>query len=86
MRDDRQRLLDVQEAIEQIEKYTDQGRDAFDQNELIQTWVIHYLQIIGEACRAISALQGSVPGNIMEQYYRHAQYFGAFPVGSNEPP
>lgn len=54
MRDDRQRLLDVQEAIEQIEKYTDQGRDAFEQNELIQTWVIHYLQIIGEACRAIS--------------------------------
>jgi uncharacterized protein with HEPN domain len=54
MRDDRQRLLGVQEAIEQIEKYTDQGRDAFDQNELIQTWVIHYLQIIGEACRAIS--------------------------------
>ena len=54
MRDDRQRLLDVQEAIERIEKYTAQGRAAFEQDELIQTWVIHHLQIIGEACRAIS--------------------------------
>lgn len=54
MRDDRQRLLDIQEAIAQIEKYTVQGRATFDQDELIQIWVIHHLQIIGEACRAIS--------------------------------
>ena len=25
----------------------------FDQNELIQTWVVHHLEIIGEAARAI---------------------------------
>lgn len=62
MRDDRLRLLDILEAIEQIDKYTDQGRDAFEQNELIQTWVIHHLQIIGEACRAISqALKDQYP-------------------------
>jgi uncharacterized protein with HEPN domain len=54
MRDDRQRLLDIQEAIYQVEKYTAQGRTAFDQDELIQTWVVHHLQIIGEACRGIS--------------------------------
>ena len=54
MRNDRQRLLDIQEAIERIEKYTAQGRTAFEQDELIQTWVIHHLQIIGEACRTIS--------------------------------
>ena len=54
MRDDRQRVLDIQEAIEQIEKYTAQGRSSFERDELIQTWVVHHLQIIGEACRAIS--------------------------------
>lgn len=54
MRDDRERLLDIQEAIERIEKYTVRGREAFEQDELIQTWVIHHLQIIGEAVRAFS--------------------------------
>jgi len=54
MRDDRLRLLDIQEAITHIEKYTAQGRAAFDQDELIQTWVVHHLQIIGEAGRGIS--------------------------------
>ncbi|MBX3295183.1 MAG: DUF86 domain-containing protein [Acidobacteria bacterium] len=54
MRDDRERLLDVLEAIERIEKYTARGRSAFDDDELIQTWVLHHLQIIGEAVRALS--------------------------------
>jgi len=54
MRDDRERLLDVQEAIERIEKYAVRGREAFEQDELIQTWVLHHLQLIGEAVRALS--------------------------------
>jgi len=54
MRDDRERILDIQEAIERIEKYAAQGRQAFERDELIQTWVIHHLQIIGEASRALS--------------------------------
>lgn len=54
MRDDRERLLDILEAIERIEKYTARGRSIFDQDELIQTWVLHHLQIIGEAVRALS--------------------------------
>lgn len=49
MRDDRERLLDILEAIERIEKYTARGRSVFDKDELIQTWVLHHLQIIGEA-------------------------------------
>ena len=53
MRDVFERLRDIQEAITRITKYTNQGRDAFDQNELVQTWVIHHLEIIGEAVRAI---------------------------------
>lgn len=55
MRDDRERLLDIVEAMERIEKYTARGRAAFDDDELIQTWVLHHLQIIGEAVRALSA-------------------------------
>ena len=55
MRDDRERLLDVLEAIEQIEKYARRGREAFDNDELVQAWVRSHLQTIGEACRAVSA-------------------------------
>ena len=51
MRDDRLRLADTLEAIGQIEKYSQRGRAAFDENELIRVWIFHHLQIIGEACR-----------------------------------
>ncbi len=54
MRDDRERLLDLREAIERIEKYTAAGRSALEHDELVQTWVIYHLQIIGEAARALS--------------------------------
>lgn len=55
MRDDRERLLDIAEAIERIEKYTCRGRAAFEEDELIQTWVLYHLQVIGEAVRALSS-------------------------------
>lgn len=54
MRDDRERLQDVLEAIERIEKYAVRGRQALASDELLQTWVVHHLMIIGEACRALS--------------------------------
>jgi len=56
MRSNRERLLDMQEAIERIQRHTGSGRRAFDEDELIQTWVIHHLQIIGEAARGVSPL------------------------------
>jgi hypothetical protein len=49
MRSDKDRLLDILEAIEKIETRTSRGREAFDSDEMLQVWVIHYLQIIGEA-------------------------------------
>jgi uncharacterized protein with HEPN domain len=55
MRDDYQRLLDIREGIERIERYTAGGRSDFDRNELVQTWVLHHLQMIGEAARLLSA-------------------------------
>jgi uncharacterized protein with HEPN domain len=54
MRDDRERLLDIQEAIAKIEKYTGTEPQAFDRDELIQSWVVRHLQIIGEAARTLS--------------------------------
>jgi len=54
MRSDREKLEDILEAIERIERYAIQGRQAFEQNELIQTWFIQNLQIIGEASRSLS--------------------------------
>jgi uncharacterized protein with HEPN domain len=54
MRDDRERLHDILEAIELIEKYAAEGRAAFERNELIQIWFLRHLQIIGEASRALS--------------------------------
>jgi uncharacterized protein with HEPN domain len=54
VRDDRERLLDMQEAIERIAKYAARGREAFEQDELIQTWILHHLQILCEAARAVT--------------------------------
>lgn len=54
MRDDRQRLLDIVEAVERVERYTSRGRPTFESDELIQTWILHHLQVIGEACRSLS--------------------------------
>ena len=54
MRDDREWLLDILDAIEKIEKYSSRGRKAFEEDELIQNWILHQLQIIGEALRNIS--------------------------------
>jgi len=55
MRDDRERLLDVLEALERIDRYAREGRERFEQDELVQTWVLHNLQIVGESCRALSS-------------------------------
>jgi uncharacterized protein with HEPN domain len=54
MRDDRERLLDIKEAIENVQKYASRGRDAFRNDELIQTWVLHHIQILGEAAARLS--------------------------------
>jgi uncharacterized protein with HEPN domain len=54
VRDDRHRLEDIRDAIGQIEKYSDRGRTLFDSDELVRVWVVHHLEIIGEACRGFS--------------------------------
>ena len=54
MREDRERLQDILEAIEKIEKYANKGRLAFDSDELIQSWIVNQLRILGEAARTLS--------------------------------
>jgi uncharacterized protein with HEPN domain len=61
MRDADERLLHILEAIERIEKYARRGRSAFDADELIQSWVVRHLQVIGEAARAL-------PSSFREQH------------------
>jgi uncharacterized protein with HEPN domain len=55
VRDDRLLLSDLLEAIQRIEKYASEGRERFESDELIQTWIVHHLQILGEAARGLSA-------------------------------
>lgn len=54
MRDDRQRLVDALTAIERILEKTTSGREAFERDEMLQVWVLHHLQILGEAARSLS--------------------------------
>ena len=54
MRDPRERLLDMLEAIERIERHAAKGRAEFEKDELIQTWMVHHLQIVGEAAAKLS--------------------------------
>jgi uncharacterized protein with HEPN domain len=54
MRDDRERIEDIREAIDKIEKYSVLGKNEFLGDELIQSWILLQLQIIGEAARSMS--------------------------------
>ncbi|MBA5869422.1 MAG: DUF86 domain-containing protein [Nitrospira sp. CR2.1] len=54
MRDDRDRLQDILDAIKNIERYAKRGRRLFEEDELIHTWMIHHIQIIGEAASKLT--------------------------------
>ncbi len=54
MRSDIERLRDIQDAIALIDRYTTRGKESFFADELVQAWVLFYLQTIGEAARAMS--------------------------------
>ena len=54
MRDDRGRLQDIVDAIKRIERYVKRGRQAFEEDELVHTWMMHHIQIIGEAASKLT--------------------------------
>ena len=61
MRDVHERFYDMLEAIERIDRYAKRGHQSFMANELIQTYIVHNLQILGEAA-------AKVPQPIQAQY------------------
>ena len=54
MKEDRTYLLHMRDAIERIESYTKDGRDAFMSEPMIQDAVMRNLEIIGEAVKKLS--------------------------------
>jgi uncharacterized protein with HEPN domain len=55
LRDDRERLADILEAIDRAQRYAVRGRTAFERDELIQVWMVQQLMIIGEAASQLSS-------------------------------
>lgn len=68
MRSERERLSDILEAIERIEKYAAKGRGAFVDDELIQNWMVHTSPSsakLAVRCRMISKRAGRMfPGRL----------------------
>ncbi len=54
MRKDFDRLGDILEAIEAIQRHLDGGKKAFDEDELIRVWCLRHLEVIGEAASRLS--------------------------------
>lgn len=54
MRGDRDRILDILGSIERVRRYASSGRERFEADELVQVWVIHHIEILGEAARGMS--------------------------------
>jgi len=65
MRDPKERLRDILEAIAAIERHLNRDRAAFERDDLLQTWFVRHLQIIGEAARTlpdeVRALASDIP-------------------------
>ena len=82
MRRLRDRLIDALEAIEAIEAAAAKGRGAFDADPYVRMWIVHHLQVIGEAVRPFSSelreLRPQIPWSqivgirhvLVHQYYR----------------
>ncbi len=54
MRDNTAWLLDIRDAIESIEEQAARGRAALDSDKMIQVWMVHHIQVIGEAANRLS--------------------------------
>jgi hypothetical protein len=45
VRDPKERLRDILDAIANIERHAARGRQAFEKDELIQNWFVRHLQV-----------------------------------------
>jgi uncharacterized protein with HEPN domain len=55
VRTDRERIRDGIEAIDRCLGQASRGRAAFDGDPLLQVWMVHHLEILGEACRGTTS-------------------------------
>lgn len=53
MRNDFERVRDILRAIDKIEERTPSTRGEFDEDELLQVWAIHHIEILGKAARGL---------------------------------
>jgi len=53
LRDPKERLRDILDAVAAIERQLPRSKEEFERNELVQGWFVRHLQIIGEAARAV---------------------------------
>ena len=61
MRDDRERLVDILEAIDRAHRYAVRGRAAFEGDELIQARLVHaYFQ--ADLALVWSVIENDLPG------------------------
>jgi uncharacterized protein with HEPN domain len=54
MRTDRDRLEDILNAAGKALERSSVGREAFLSDEMLQVWMIHHLEVIGEAVYRLS--------------------------------
>ncbi len=54
MKEDRVYLEHILEAVDRIQRYTSDGRDAFLASSMIQDAVVRNLEVIGEAAKRIT--------------------------------
>jgi uncharacterized protein with HEPN domain len=55
-------MLDMRDAIARIQAYAPLGRERFEADELVQVWMVHQLEVIGEAAAGIApAVRGRFP-------------------------
>jgi uncharacterized protein with HEPN domain len=63
VKDDRFYLIQISEDITRLEKFTQEGKGAFMESELIQRAVLRTLQTLGESVKRISdGLKNEYPG------------------------
>ena len=53
MRDAKERIQDMLIAISAMERYADRDRTTFEHDEVLQTWFLRHLRILGEAARSL---------------------------------
>jgi len=54
MRSDKDRLRDINEAIQRIREKLPSGKEEFFQSDLLQVWALYHIQVMGEAANGIT--------------------------------